>query len=190
MVFQRNCLILSPYPEPIIEAVSTTGDRPVVAEEISGFPDWIISYGHRHIIREPQLSLFRDRIVNLHISYLPWGRGADPNLWAWVDGGPHGVTLHYIDAGIDTGDIIAQRRVEMDENETLASSYAKLREAAETLFAKTWPLLRNGRAERRKQPPGGSHRSTSAKASVPLPKGWDTPVNLITASRAGLSIRG
>lgn len=46
--------------------------------------------------------------MNLHISYLPWNKGADPNFWSCIDGTPAGVTLHHIDAGVDTGDIIAQ----------------------------------------------------------------------------------
>ncbi|ANE35179.1 formyltransferase domain-containing protein [Campylobacter iguaniorum] len=41
--------------------------------------DFLISYGYRYIIKENILSLFGDNAINLHISYLPWNKGADPN---------------------------------------------------------------------------------------------------------------
>ena len=50
------------------------------------------------------------RAINLHISYLPWNRGADPNLWSAV-GMPKGVTIHYINDGFDTGDILFQKAI-------------------------------------------------------------------------------
>lgn len=191
MVFHRICLILSPNPEPIIQAVAATGDKAVLPGQVRGKPDWIICYGHRQIIREPELTTYKDRIINLHISYLPWGRGADPNLWAWIDDEPHGVTLHYIDSGIDTGDIIAQRRVEMDADETLASSYTKLHEAAVGLFQDSWPELRNGRAARTPQRGPGSFHRKNDRDKVLLPKGWDTAVDEIrtvaTQSQKALS---
>jgi methionyl-tRNA formyltransferase len=176
MVFHRKVLVLSPYPEGLLPAIAATGDRAEGAEVIAGRPDWVVMFGHRHIIREPWLSALPGHLVNLHISYLPWGRGADPNLWAWVDGEPHGVTLHHVDAGLDTGDIIAQRRVTMDQGETLASSYQRLRKAAEVLFAEAWPDLRNGYAARTPQPKGqGSCHRLADREAVHLPQGWDTP---------------
>lgn len=176
MVFHRDVLILSPYPDALAKAVRSTGDRPRTGTEITGNPDWIVMFGHRRIIGEPWLSRLPGHIVNLHISMLPWGRGADPNLWAWIKGEPHGVTLHHVDEGLDTGDIIAQQRVTMGRGETLATSYDKLRRAAEDLFARTWPDLRNGYAKRTPQPKGiGSHHIAADKEGISLPQGWDTP---------------
>lgn len=177
MVFHRQCLILSPYPEPIVQSIGATGDKAFVSDRIERDPDWVICFGHQGLIREPELTVFKDRIVNLHISYLPWGRGTDPNLWAWVNGEPHGVTLHYVDAGIDTGDIIAQRLVDMDESETLRSSYDKLHEAAVALFRDAWPALRNGRAPRTRQSGEGSSYRLRDRDRIALPQGWDTPVS-------------
>ena len=53
-------------------------------------------------------------IVNLHISYLPWNRGAHPNFWSFFDATPTGVSIHLIDKGIDTGPIIVQKKVKLD----------------------------------------------------------------------------
>jgi methionyl-tRNA formyltransferase len=179
----QNCLILSPY-EPaqlafIVEAIKRTNDRPYISGHFiaESHWDWVISYGHRSIIKEPLLS--RYRIINLHISYLPWNRGADPNLWSWIDNTPKGVTLHYVDAGVDTGDIIAQLEVTMSEAETLATSYVKLVRAAEALFTQTWPDLAANRSPRTPQPIAGTvHRAADAK-HIHLPMGWDTPVSML-----------
>eukprot|EP00392_Amoebophrya_sp_AT5.2_P019205 g19951.t1 len=63
--------------------------------------DYCVSYGYRHIIRTPVIEgMFdRKRIINLHISYLPYNRGADPNLWSILERTPPGVTIHHIDEG-------------------------------------------------------------------------------------------
>lgn len=112
-------------------------------------------------------------VVNLHISYLPWNRGAHPNYWAIKEGTPSGVTIHWMDAGIDTGPIIAQRKVPVREDDTLRTSYERLQREVFDLFRKFWPAIRAGDAPSRPQPEGGS-----AHSSLELPEGidWDMPV--------------
>jgi methionyl-tRNA formyltransferase len=138
--------------------------------------DFIVSYGYRHILKKPVLDKFRDRAINLHISYLPWNRGADPNLHSFVDGTPKGVTIHFMDEGIDTGDIIAQRYLKFDyDTDTLRTFYDKLSECVEDLFMKTWKYIREGRAKR--YPQTTFHTSNEKDAYIDLlPDGWDTPV--------------
>lgn len=98
--------------------------------------------------------------VNLHPAYLPYNRGAHPNVWSIVEGTPAGVTLHYLDDGADTGDIIAQRLVEQEPVDTGERLYHKLERAAVRLFADTWPSIRCGEAARFPQPRdiGTTHR--------------------------------
>src|SRR3989344_6000733 len=91
-------------------------------------PEIIVSYGYRFILKPEIFEYPRLGSINLHISYLPWNRGVDPNFWSHAEGTSKGVTIHYIDSGIDTGDIIAQREVSFSENDTLATSYNKLHE--------------------------------------------------------------
>ncbi len=180
-----SVLILSPYPEQIAPTIERSGDKwsASVADAIpSGF-DWVVSYGYRSIIRAPVLTDYADRIINLHISMLPWNRGMHPNVWAWLEGTPHGVTIHHIDAGLDTGDIIAQRRVDMDRhNETLASSYARLQREVIQLFAGVWPKLRIGQSARYPQPAGGSRHFAKEINSIIMPDSWDTTVNTLIAA--------
>jgi methionyl-tRNA formyltransferase len=114
-----------------------------------------------YILRPEMIELFPEGVINLHPAYLPFNRGQYPNVWSIVEGTPSGVTLHYIDDGIDTGDVIAQRRVEVDAWDTGETLYRKLGRASVELFQETWPLIRSGRARRAEQPPeaGTYHRT-------------------------------
>lgn len=67
-----------------------------------------LSVKYRHIISKEVLST--TPFLNLHNSYLPWCRGANTSYWQLVEGCPAGVTLHWMDEGIDTGRIIFQRK--------------------------------------------------------------------------------
>lgn len=107
-------------------------------------PDLIISYNYKHIIDEEIINLGRN-IINLHISYLPYNRGADPNFWSIVDGTPSGVTIHKIDKGIDTGDILLQKTVDIKDTDTLGSSYTKLHREIQKLFIDNWESIRDNK---------------------------------------------
>lgn len=97
--------------------------------------DFLISFGYRHIIKKDIINKFINRIINLHISLLPYNRGADPNFWSYIEQTPKGVTIHYIDEGLDTGDIIVQKEVQDNiETDTLKTSYDRLINEIITLF--------------------------------------------------------
>lgn len=93
-----------------------------------------VSYTYRFILKKDQIDALNGNVVNLHNSYLPWNRGADPNIWSMIDGTPRGVTLHYVDEKLDKGNIIAQKFVTDSEDETFESSYNNLDRAAKQLF--------------------------------------------------------
>ena len=61
----------------------------------------IVSYNYKYILSRDILDLVEGNAINLHISYLPYNRGADPNIWSFIENTPKGVTIHYIDSGID-----------------------------------------------------------------------------------------
>ncbi len=96
--------------------------------------DLAVSYTYRYILTEELINAFNGNVVNIHNAYLPYNRGADPNLWSLVEGTPRGVTLHYISAGLDKGDIIAQRLVTEGDGKTLKSSYDNLDKNAKEMF--------------------------------------------------------
>ncbi len=101
-----------------------------------------------YILRPEFIRLFPSGVINLHPSYLPYNRGNYPNIWSIVERTPSGATLHYIDEGIDTGDIIAQKQVKVEPVDTGETLYRKLERACVELFKETWPLIITGQAER------------------------------------------
>lgn len=110
--------------------------------------DLVVSYTYRYLIPEEILQIFRFNVVNLHNSFLPWNRGADPNLWSILDNSPRGVTLHYVSPSLDKGDIIVQRLVPLSLKDTLKTSYDALDQAAKEQFREAfqwyefWPQMR------------------------------------------------
>lgn len=114
-------------------------------------PDIGVSAFFGYILPPRLLDLFPKGCINIHPSYLPFNRGAHPNVWSILDETPSGVTLHYMDAGIDTGDIIAQRQVPVTPVDTGETLYRRLERECVRLFQETWPFIRAGKAPRRPQ---------------------------------------
>lgn len=142
--------------------------------------DFIISFGYRHIIRQEIIDLFPDKIINMHISLLPYNKGADPNLWSYLENSPKGVTIHKIDKGLDTGDIILQKKVQGDiENDTLKTSYDRLIQEIVKLFADNAEDILNNKITAHKQQGTGSiHYLKDKEKYIYLLEsaGYDTPV--------------
>lgn len=141
--------------------------------------DFIVSYGYRYILNKEITTTFHHKAINLHISYLPWNRGADPNFWSILEDTPKGVTIHYIDENLDTGDIIVQKEVEIDLDGTLRSSYEQLSEALENLFYSNWDGIKNNIIETKNNSSEyGSFHYKKDKSTFDylLHRGWDTPI--------------
>lgn len=185
-----NVLVLSTIPSPIRPIIENYGcdcierSEPIDAELLRQYTvDFAVSYRFRHIIKKSLIEYLNGKIINLHISLLPWNRGADPNLWSFLENTPKGVSIHYMDEGLDTGDIIAQKSVRFDVgSETLASTYEILNSEILELFKFQWPLIMGGGCSRKKQPLGGTyHRLKDKETYIHLlaDKGWDTPVECL-----------
>lgn len=183
-----NVLLLGKQHATLTNILCETGCRVIHTHEqltehviTTAQIDFAVSFGYRSIIGGPVLALLENRIINLHISCLPWNRGADPNLWSFLEDTAKGVTIHCIDRGIDTGPVLAQKEVFFDEKrETLRSTYAQLENEITLLFADVWPEIKTGRLHATAQPSGGSfHRLSDKTPYLPLlaEKGWDTEVS-------------
>ncbi|WP_081841286.1 formyltransferase family protein [Alicyclobacillus macrosporangiidus] len=179
-------LVLGPYRANIDDFLRSYSDNAVFQSNPISLKDrdvqqadFIVSYGYRHIISPDIVDHFRDRAINLHISYLPWNRGADPNLWSFLEDTPKGVSIHKIARGLDTGDIITQQELTFGQNETLATTYRQLTISIERLFFEIWPAVRGGVTTAYPQRGKGSyHRAKDKEPFLHLLRlGWDTPVN-------------
>lgn len=126
----------------VIDAISASG-----AEALA-----VVAFGQ--ILREGVLS--RWPCVNVHFSLLPAYRGAAPVERAIMDGATHtGVTIMQMDAGLDTGPMLASRRVEIGEDEDAGSLTARLSEISGPLLAEVLDELEAGRLEPVPQPEEG-----------------------------------
>lgn len=178
-------LLLGPQRPHLMAYLASFGDEVEHEEaplnrdsEFLSRTDLMVSFGYRHIIPADVVKQHERRIVNLHISLLPWNRGADPNLWSFLEDTPKGVTIHYVDAGLDTGEIVAQRYVDPLPGDTLHTSYDRLSRAIVELFQEVWPAIRCGAIAAYPQPTGGSSHRLRDRAPYEhyLTAGWDTPV--------------
>ncbi len=154
----------SKYRDEIVEASGVGADRVVDGstlrtEATRDFvrelaPEVGVSALFGYVVPQEILDLLPAGCVNLHPAYLPYNRGAYPNVWGIVEGTGAGVTLHYMDATVDTGDIIARREVAIEPIDTGESLYARLERESVVLFRDEWPSIRTGRARRTRQEPG------------------------------------
>lgn len=179
-------LMLGPSQPELAEFLAAYGDEVVWwedrltgASDILRDIDLLVSYGYRHLLKADVLEKFPARAINLHISLLPWNRGADPNLWSFLEDTPKGVTIHYIDTGLDTGAVLAQEEVGYDLEDTLRTSYKRLAGAIEELFKRKWPEIREDRLKAVPQSSGGSYHCLRDREKFEhlLTDGWDTPVS-------------
>jgi phosphoribosylglycinamide formyltransferase 1 len=84
-------------------------DEAILAQCRHWRADWLILAGYLRLIHEPLLSAYPRRILNIHPSLLPKYRGLDAVGQALAAGETTlGVSVHYVDAGLDTGELIAQ----------------------------------------------------------------------------------
>jgi len=148
----------------LAEYIGSLGDA-VVCKDDKVSLDWlrengiefIVSYGYGYILKGDIIEAYNRRAVNLHISFLPWGRGRSPLFWDLMEGNPIGVTIHYIDEGIDTGDIIVQELVHLGNNLTFRECIARLRYSVEVMFYAYWGLIRTEQCFSHKQAGTGSY---------------------------------
>ena len=87
------------------------------------------------VLKEPTLSAFPHRIINIHPSLLPKFPGLEAWKQALVAGETvTGCTVHHVDAGIDSGEIIAQREVPIMPNDTPETLHARIQIAERELY--------------------------------------------------------
>lgn len=119
------------------------------------------------IVQPPLLALPNHGFINTHPSLLPHNRGKHYNFWAIVEEAPFGVTLHRVDAGVDTGDIVAQQAIAYDWLDTGETLYERASAAMLDLFKSSYELVRTLDFPSRPQPPGSGsfHRARELDAA-------------------------
>ncbi|HEY4692342.1 MAG TPA: methionyl-tRNA formyltransferase [Bellilinea sp.] len=115
--------------------------RPEAFDQLAAWqPELIVVAAFGQILRQNVLDLSKWGCINVHASLLPRWRGAAPIQTAILHGDSHtGVTIMKMDAGIDTGGILAQRSIAIDPLDNAASLTLKLADIGATLLLETLP---------------------------------------------------
>ena len=139
--------------------------------------DLIVLYGYREIVNNFFIKKYYNKLVNLHISYLPYNRGAHPNYWSWVNKTPHGITIHRVTSKVDAGDILFQKKINiLRKNMTFKKSYRILRLEMDKFFCqKLLKIIKNDfKIKKQKKIKKSFHK----KKDLPrmMEKNWDISI--------------
>jgi phosphoribosylglycinamide formyltransferase-1 len=121
-------------------------EQAFIRELQSAQVDLVVLAGFMRVLKGDFLRAFEGRIVNIHPSLLP----SFPGLEAWKQALDHGVkvtgcTVHYVDAGVDSGAIIGQQTVPVLDHDTAASLMQRIHTAEYDLYPKCLKALALGR---------------------------------------------
>ena len=121
-------------------------NHPMWVETIRSYaPDVIFSFYYRNLVSQEILDIPAQGCINLHGSLLPAYRGRCPVNWVLVNGETEtGVTLHFMTAKPDAGDILAQEKIEISDHDTALTLHGKLAKASAFLLDRTLPLIKKG----------------------------------------------
>jgi methionyl-tRNA formyltransferase len=128
-------------------------NAPEFVEQVQALqPELNISVSYDQILRAPIRQTAQHGFINFHAGKLPFYRGRNVLNWALINGETEiGITGHYVDDGIDTGDIITQQLISVDWADTYADLLKKTVEAIPPLVKKTVRLIANGEVKRQQQ---------------------------------------
>lgn len=128
--------------------------------------DYILSVHFPYIIPHEVLKIPRFGTLNLHPAFLPYNRGWHTPTWAIIDDTPYGATLHWVDEGIDTGNIALQRELEILPGDTAHSLYQKVLKLELELLEDSIPIILQNNLPRVLQEKGGTMHSKSDLQSI------------------------
>ncbi len=115
-------------------------------------PEFIIVVAYGRILPPEILRIPRRFCINLHASLLPKYRGAAPIQWAIIKGEKKtGITTMVMDEGLDTGDILLQEEIEIDNDENALTLSKRLSISGASLLLKTLSGIRKGEIKPRPQ---------------------------------------
>lgn len=139
------------YNIPVYQPVKASD--PAFVEQMRELaPDIICVAAYGQILKSDILELPKYRCVNVHASLLPKYRGASPIQWAVINGEEEsGVTIMYMEKGLDTGDMILSKSVKLADDETAGSLHDKLMDIGGPLLLEALDLLEAGKAKPQKQ---------------------------------------
>jgi methionyl-tRNA formyltransferase len=136
---------------PVLQPANVNASDTVLAiRELH--PDLLLSIAYNQILRAPARVVAPLGALNIHAGKLPWYRGRNVINWALINGESEiGVTAHFMDDGIDTGDILLQRSVPVDWCDTYGDVLQRVVAAVPGLVLESLDLIAAGNPPRRPQ---------------------------------------
>jgi len=140
------------YEGSLIHSFTKNGNASLL-EFLRGLGEinYIISAWWPYIIKKDIFECPRFGTINFHPSLLPYNRGKNYNFWNLVEEVPFGVSLHFIDEGIDTGDVIFQEAISKSWLDTGETLYHKAQKAIVNLYKRSYKDIRRHNYKRIKQ---------------------------------------
>lgn len=155
-------LRLGPTDPELLEVARSLGvpvhqpkkvNSPAFVRLVSGLaPDLNISVSYDQILRRPIIDIAPFGFINLHAGNLPYYRGRNTVNWAIINGEKEiGLTAHFVDGGIDTGDIVLQRSLPIGWTDTYGDVLRRIEDAMPGLVSETVDSIVSSRVKRRRQ---------------------------------------
>lgn len=141
--------------------------------------DFIISSGYPFKVDDKIVTHLKSKIINLHATFLPWGKGIGTTFFSIILRQPTGVSIHLIDRNFDTGGILLRSSVKFLNSDTTRIFYKKILKELELIFFKNFKFilkykLKNYKQKKFKVSPPYFSRNDFEKIIELLPRGYDT----------------
>ncbi len=184
-------------PTPVKEYAVTCGipvyqpescrDEAVLAQLRDLEPDVIVVAAYGKLLPQALLDIPKKAIINVHSSLLPQYRGAAPINWAVLNGDEEtGVTIQYMAAELDAGDILLAKKTAIDPQEDAAQLYSRLAELGGEAASEALALLERGEAPRIPQVYGPQYQYASMLSREMSPLDWAKPARTLVNQVRGL----
>ena len=162
-------------------------DEAVLAELRALEPDVIVVAAYGKLLPQALLDIPRKAIINVHSSVLPQYRGAAPINWAVLNGDQEtGVTIQYMAAELDAGDILLIKKTPVSPEEDAGQLYGRLAELGGEAASEALALLERGEATRTPQTYGPQYQYASMLSREMSPLDWSRPAQRLANQVRGL----
>lgn len=140
--------------------------------------DFILSDRYSHIVKPEVLSYLEGNAINTHPSILPLNKGWQPIFFSVLNHNKVGVSIHLIDEGLDTGDLLLQDEIFTSQEDTLRTLHYVCRRTIVYLLSKNWKKIVNKQITPMKQNFKGTYfyKKEFEKFFNMLEKGWDSNI--------------
>lgn len=150
-------------------------------------PDVIVVAAYGKLLPQALLDIPRIAIINVHSSLLPQYRGAAPINWAVLNGDEEtGVTIQYMAAELDAGDILLTKRTAIDPGEDAGQLYDRLAALGGEAASEALALLERGEAPRTPQVYGPQYQYAAMLSREMSPLDWAKPARALVNQVRGL----